>query len=87
MSRSVDVCSRVDSRLEATIFASNTYARTSRDGLSVRKVAGTREPGFSSFGIREARGAVTTTLPTCHMVILEDPAKVAEVIDAAAKKH
>jgi pimeloyl-ACP methyl ester carboxylesterase len=31
-------------------------------------------------------GAVTTTLPTCHMVILEEPAKVAAVIDQAAKK-
>jgi len=31
-------------------------------------------------------GAVTTTLPSCHMVILEDPAKVASVIDEAARK-
>ena len=31
-------------------------------------------------------GAVTTTLPTCHMVILEEPAKVAAVIDEAARK-
>lgn len=30
-------------------------------------------------------GAVTVTLPTCHMVILQEPAKVAEVIDQAAK--
>src|ERR1700678_3945480 len=30
-------------------------------------------------------GAVTTTLPTCHMVILEEPAKVAAVIDQAAR--
>ncbi len=30
--------------------------------------------------------AVTTTLPTCHMVILEEPAKVAAVIDEAAKQ-
>lgn len=30
-------------------------------------------------------GAVTTTLPTCHMVILEEPAKVAAVIDEAAR--
>jgi pimeloyl-ACP methyl ester carboxylesterase len=30
-------------------------------------------------------GAVTTTLPTCHMVILEKPAEVAAVIDEAAK--
>jgi pimeloyl-ACP methyl ester carboxylesterase len=30
-------------------------------------------------------GAVTTTLPTCHMVILQEPAKVAAVIDQAAK--
>jgi pimeloyl-ACP methyl ester carboxylesterase len=29
--------------------------------------------------------AMTTTLPTCHMVILEEPAKVAAVIDEAAK--
>ena len=31
-------------------------------------------------------GAVTTTLSTCHMVILEEPAKVAAVIDQAAKE-
>ena len=30
-------------------------------------------------------GAVITTLPTCHMVILEEPAKVATVIDEAAR--
>jgi len=30
-------------------------------------------------------GAETITLPTCHMVILEEPAKVAAVIDHAAK--
>jgi pimeloyl-ACP methyl ester carboxylesterase len=30
-------------------------------------------------------GAVTTTLQTCHMVIMEEPAKVAAVIDEAAK--
>ena len=30
--------------------------------------------------------AVTTTLPTCHMVILEEPAKVAAVIGEAAKQ-
>jgi pimeloyl-ACP methyl ester carboxylesterase len=30
--------------------------------------------------------AMTTTLPTCHMVILEQPAKVAAVIDEAAKQ-
>jgi hypothetical protein len=30
-------------------------------------------------------GAVITTLPTCHMVILEEPAKVAAVIDEAAR--
>jgi pimeloyl-ACP methyl ester carboxylesterase len=30
-------------------------------------------------------GAVTITLPTCHMVILEEPAEVAAVIDQAAK--
>ena len=30
-------------------------------------------------------GAVTITLPTCHMVVLEDPAKVVAVIDQAAK--
>jgi len=30
-------------------------------------------------------GAVTTTLPTCHMVILEEPAQVAAVIDEAAR--
>jgi pimeloyl-ACP methyl ester carboxylesterase len=31
-------------------------------------------------------GAVTTTLATCHMSLLEEPAKVAAVIDDAAKK-
>jgi pimeloyl-ACP methyl ester carboxylesterase len=31
-------------------------------------------------------GAITTTLATCHMSILEEPAKVAAVIDDAAKK-
>jgi pimeloyl-ACP methyl ester carboxylesterase len=31
-------------------------------------------------------GAVTTTLSTCHMSILEEPAKVAAVIDDAAKR-
>jgi pimeloyl-ACP methyl ester carboxylesterase len=31
-------------------------------------------------------GAITITLPTCHMVILEEPAKVAAIIDEAAKK-
>ena len=31
-------------------------------------------------------GAVTTTLPTCHMVILQEPAKVAALIDQAAKE-
>jgi hypothetical protein len=31
-------------------------------------------------------GAVITTLPTCHMVILQEPAAVAAVIDEAAKK-
>jgi hypothetical protein len=30
-------------------------------------------------------GAVTTILSTCHMVILEEPAKVAKVIDEAAR--
>jgi len=30
-------------------------------------------------------GAVTTTLPTCHTAMLEEPAKVAAVIDDAAK--
>jgi pimeloyl-ACP methyl ester carboxylesterase len=30
-------------------------------------------------------GAVTITLPTCHMLILQKPEKVAEVIDQAAK--
>jgi pimeloyl-ACP methyl ester carboxylesterase len=30
--------------------------------------------------------AVTTTLPTCHMVILEEPTKVTAVIDEAAKQ-
>jgi len=29
---------------------------------------------------------VTITLPTCHMVILEQPATVAAVIDQAAKE-
>lgn len=31
-------------------------------------------------------GAVTVTLPTCHMVILEQPAKFAAVIEQAAKE-
>jgi pimeloyl-ACP methyl ester carboxylesterase len=31
-------------------------------------------------------GAIQITLPTCHMVILEEPAKIAAVIDEAAKK-
>jgi pimeloyl-ACP methyl ester carboxylesterase len=31
-------------------------------------------------------GAVITTLPTCHMVILQEPIKVAAVIDEAARK-
>jgi pimeloyl-ACP methyl ester carboxylesterase len=31
-------------------------------------------------------GAVTTTVETCHMSILQEPAKVAAVIDEAAKK-
>jgi pimeloyl-ACP methyl ester carboxylesterase len=31
-------------------------------------------------------GAVTTTLSTCHMSILEEPAKVVAVIDEAAKR-
>jgi hypothetical protein len=30
-------------------------------------------------------GAVTTTLSTCHTSILEEPAKIAGVIDEAAK--
>ena len=30
-------------------------------------------------------GAAITTLPTCHMVILQEPAKVAAVIDEAAR--
>jgi pimeloyl-ACP methyl ester carboxylesterase len=30
-------------------------------------------------------GAITTSLPTCHMVIQEDPAKVVAVIDDAAR--
>jgi pimeloyl-ACP methyl ester carboxylesterase len=29
-------------------------------------------------------GAVITTLPTCHMVILQEPTEVAAVIDEAA---
>jgi pimeloyl-ACP methyl ester carboxylesterase len=33
----------------------------------------------------EKIGAVTTTLSTCHMSILEEPARVAAVIDQAAK--
>jgi len=31
-------------------------------------------------------GATTTTLPTCHLAMLEEPTKVAAVIDDAAKK-
>jgi len=30
-------------------------------------------------------GAKTTTLPTCHMVIMQEPAKIAAVIDEAAR--
>ena len=30
-------------------------------------------------------GAVTTTLPTCHMVIQQEPANVAAMIDQAAQ--
>jgi pimeloyl-ACP methyl ester carboxylesterase len=36
--------------------------------------------------VAKRMGAVTITLPTCHMVILEEPAKVAAVIDQAAKE-
>jgi pimeloyl-ACP methyl ester carboxylesterase len=35
--------------------------------------------------VAKRMGAVTITLPNCHMVILEEPAKVAAVIDQAAK--
>jgi pimeloyl-ACP methyl ester carboxylesterase len=42
-------------------------------------------PAMEELGAKRM-GAVTTTLPTCHMVILEEPAKVAEVIDEAARK-
>jgi pimeloyl-ACP methyl ester carboxylesterase len=35
--------------------------------------------------VAKRMGAVTITLPTCHMVILQEPAKVAAVIDQAAK--
>jgi len=42
-------------------------------------------PGMEAFAAKRM-GAVTTTLPTCHMVILEEPAKVAAVIDQAAKE-
>jgi hypothetical protein len=31
-------------------------------------------------------GAATTTLPICHLAILEDPEKVVAVIDQAAKQ-
>jgi len=31
-------------------------------------------------------GAVAMTLPTCHLAMLEDPEKVAAVIDQAAKQ-
>jgi len=41
-------------------------------------------PGMEALSAKRM-GAVTTTLPTCHMVILEEPAKVAAVIDDAAK--
>jgi hypothetical protein len=30
--------------------------------------------------------AVTTTLPTCYLAMLEDPEQVAAVIDQAAKR-
>jgi hypothetical protein len=42
-------------------------------------------PGMEALAAKRM-GAVTTTLPTCHMVILEEPAKVAPVIDQAAKE-
>jgi len=35
--------------------------------------------------VAKRMGAVTITLPTCHMVIMQEPAKVAAVIDEAAK--
>jgi pimeloyl-ACP methyl ester carboxylesterase len=35
--------------------------------------------------VAKRMGAVTITLPTCHMAILQEPAKVAAVIDQAAK--
>jgi pimeloyl-ACP methyl ester carboxylesterase len=41
-------------------------------------------PGMEAASAKKM-GAVTTTLPTCHMVILEEPAKVAAVIDQAAR--
>ena len=30
-------------------------------------------------------GATTTTLQTCHLAMLQEPAKVVEMIDSAAK--
>jgi pimeloyl-ACP methyl ester carboxylesterase len=41
-------------------------------------------PGMQAADAKKM-GAVTTTLSTCHMSILEEPAKIAAVIDEAAK--
>jgi pimeloyl-ACP methyl ester carboxylesterase len=41
-------------------------------------------PAMEEFAAKRM-GAVTITLPTCHMVILQEPAKVAAVIDEAAR--
>jgi pimeloyl-ACP methyl ester carboxylesterase len=41
-------------------------------------------PAMEAFSAKRM-GAVTITLPTCHMVILQEPAKVAALIDEAAK--
>ncbi len=42
-------------------------------------------PGMEALAAKRM-SAVTTTLPPCHMVILEEPAKDAAVIDQAAKQ-
>jgi pimeloyl-ACP methyl ester carboxylesterase len=43
-------------------------------------------PAMEKAAAKKMGGAVTTTLATCHMSILQEPAKVAEVIDEAARK-
>jgi pimeloyl-ACP methyl ester carboxylesterase len=42
-------------------------------------------PAMEEASIRKL-GAISTTLPTCHLAMLEEPTKVAAVIESAAKK-